>query len=225
MTLRFVSAGAAQGLVRSVAAGEGVDIDGKFGAVGAMLEHFKAGEPCDVVILTRSQVDQLIAEGDVDPATVRDVGPVATAIAVREKDPSPKVSDAASLKAALLACDAIYYPDSVKSTAGFHFAKVLSKLGIRTEGEARACTFPNGTLAMAALAKAGGQPIGCTQATEILATPGVKLVGPLPAGFDLSTTYTAAVSTRAADPRGAADFVARLTGPALAAARRDAGFQ
>ena len=78
---------------------------------------------------------------------------------------------------------------------------------------------------MREMAGAGGHPIGCTQATEILATPGVQLVAPLPRGFDLETTYTAAVNASAANPEAARAFVERLTGPASLGARGAAGFR
>jgi molybdate transport system substrate-binding protein len=223
--LRFVSAGAAQGLVRSVGAREGIEIDGRFGAVGAMREALVAGEPCDVVILTRLQVGELLKSGEVALAGIADLGAVATSVAVRDADPVPRVDDAASLRAALLASDAIYFPDPERSTAGVHFAKVMRTLGIHDEVAARLRTFPDGAAAMAALAKAEGQPIGCTQATEILATTGVRLVGPLPAGLELRTVYTAAVHSNAAHPSDALRFVETMTSPALAESRAFAGFE
>jgi molybdate transport system substrate-binding protein len=222
MTLRFVSAGAAQGLVRAMAKDAGIEIEGQFGAVGAMLDRLVAGEPCDVVILTRAQVEMLAAQGKVARDGIADLGRVPTSIAVRDADPRPDVSSADHLRAALLAADAIYFPDAQKSTAGIHFAKVVERLGITPQAAPRFRTFPNGSTAMAAMAQAGGKPIGCTQSTEILATPGVALVAPLPPGFDLETTYTAAVNAHAADPGAAADFIARLA--RAGAARRAAGF-
>ena len=54
---------------------------------------------------------------------------------------------------------------------------------------------------MRALAQSrAARPIGCTQVTEILSTPGVTLVGPLPKEFELATVYTAGVCTKAALP-------------------------
>ena len=47
------------------------------------------------------------------------------------------------------------------------------------------------------------RPIGCTQATEIIATVGVKLSGVLPRGCDLATVYTAAITAKAAHAREA----------------------
>ena len=224
MTIRLVSAGAAQAIVHAVAREAGVAIEGTFGAVGAMLEKLDAGEPCDVVILTRAQVEELAARGRVRPESVADLGTVATAIGVRAADPAPDVSGEAGLRAALLAADAIYFPDPARATAGIHFAKVVDALGIREQVAPRVRNFPNGATSMREMAAAGGHPIGCTQATEILATPGIRLVAPLPRGFDLETTYTAAVNAVAADPPGAAAFVARLTGAASRPQRAAAGF-
>ncbi|HSN21515.1 MAG TPA: GNAT family N-acetyltransferase [Usitatibacter sp.] len=224
-TLRFVSAGAAQGLVGAVARAQAGGVEGSFGAVGAMLEKLRAGEPCDIVILTHAQIAMLTAQGAVVPGTAADLGAVATSIAVRAADAAPAVGDEAALRAALLAADAIYFPDPAKATAGIHFAKVLDGLGIRAAVEARIRNFPNGATSMREMAAAQGHPVGCTQATEILATPGVKLVAPLPRGFELETVYTAAVNARAARREAAAAFVEHLTGAASLQMRSAAGFR
>lgn len=225
MRLEFVSAGAAQGLVSAIARQEGVEVEGSFGAVGAMLEKFRAGEPCDVVILTNAQIAKLAAEGHVEADTCVDLGTVPTAIAVRAGDDAIDVSSEAALRKALLAADAIYFPDPTKSTAGIHFAKVLAQLGIHGEVAARVRNFPNGMAAMRAMGEAKGNPIGCTQTTEIFATPSVRMVSPLPKGLDLETVYTAAVNINAARRGAAASFVARLGAEDNRKTRIEAGFR
>ena len=225
MKLRFVSAGAAHGLVQALAKHAAHEVEGHFGAVGAMLERLQGGEACDVVILTKAQVAKLAAEGKVDGATAVDLGAVPTSIAVREGRPAPDVSNAAALRRALLAAEAIFFPDPSKATAGIHFAKVLEQLGIADTVASRLRTYPNGATAMASLAHAPGNAIGCTQSTEILATPGVRLVAPLPPGLELRTVYTAAVNARAAAREAADRFVALLGGEAQRPARRAAGFE
>jgi molybdate transport system substrate-binding protein len=102
---------------------------------------------------------------------------------------------------------------------------VIDRLGLRPQLDSRLRTHPNGATAMRALADAGGRPIGCTQATEILATPGVRLVGPLPPGCELETTYTAAVHAHATDRKAAAAFVQKLTGSSTRRRRTAAGFR
>jgi len=210
--LTMVSAGAAQALVARAAAAQGVEVEASFGAVGAMLEKYLAAGACDLVILTRRQVDELAARGRVDRATIRDLGAVPTSVAVRSRDPSPDISDADALATALLSADAIYFPDPAKATAGIHFRNVLERLGILERVQGRIRNYPNGAATMRAMAEAEGQPIGCTQATEIRATPGVRLVGPLPAGLDLVTVYAGAVDARAADGDAARRFLASLAG-------------
>jgi len=210
MRLKFLSAGAAQALVRSTAQTAGIAVEGSFGAVGAMQDRVVGGEQSDVVILRRDQIEALVAKGLVLADSVTDLGVVPTSVAVRSADPLPAVNDEASLKAAILAADAIYFPDPAKATAGIHFNNVLVKLGIRDEVAPRFHTYPDGATSMKALAEARGHPIGCTQATEIRATPGVKVVAPLPKGFELVTTYTGAISANATDRAAASRFLASL---------------
>jgi len=214
-TLRILSGGAAHGAVERIRpafeAETGCTIDGTFSAVGAMRDKLLAGEPADVMILSRALIDELAKSGHVVASSVTDVAKVATAIAVRKGDPLPDVATADSLRAALAEADAIHFPDPAQATAGIHFARVIKKLGLWDQVERRLRLGPNGATAMRALAASTDRrPIGCTQETEIRATPGVTLVAPLPPGCDLVTTYTAAVATRAAAPAEAAALIARL---------------
>ena len=228
-TIRVLSGGAAQGLVDalrpSFEAGTGCKIDGVFGAVGAMKARLLAGELADVLILSRALIDGLARDGHVVGASARDIGAVQTAVAVRHGDPLPAVGDGAQLRAALLAADAIHFPDPGQATAGIHFAKVMKELGISDEVADRLKPAPNGATAMRALAASKSrQPIGCTQATEIIATPGIVLVAPLPPGCDLATVYTCALAAKSEAPAEAAELIALLAGDAARNARRGLGF-
>jgi molybdate transport system substrate-binding protein len=200
--LNILSGGAAQGLVGSLKeqfkAKTGLDIAGEFGAVGAMADKLRGGMPTDIIILTGALVAKLAQEGLVAASSATDVGLVETALAVRSRDAKVNVTDADTLRAAFLASDAIFVPDTKASTAGIHVAKVLEQLGIAGEVAARLQVFPNGATAMRHLATSDfKRPIGCTQSTEIISTEGVVLSGSLPRGCELSTMYTAAVTTRA----------------------------
>ena len=129
------------------------------------------------------------------------------------------------MRAALLAADEIHFPDPEQATAGIHFAKVMRDLGIWDEVADRLKPAPNGATAMRALAASKSrQPIGCTQATEIIATPGIVLVAPLPPGCDLATVYTCALAAKSEAPAEAAELIAMLTGDAARNARRGLGF-
>ncbi|QWG25011.1 substrate-binding domain-containing protein [Bradyrhizobium sediminis] len=227
--LNILSGGAAQGLVASLApkfkAQTGLDIGGEFGAVGAMADKLRQGMPADIVILTSAIVAKLAQENWLVPASIADIGMVETAIAVRTGDPQVSVRDPAGLRAALLAADAIYVPDTKASTAGLHVAKVLQQLGITDEVTSRLKIFPNGATAMRHLAESDAtRPIGCTQSTEIISTKGVTLSGSLPPGCDLATMYTAAVTIRAAAAPQAQCLIDLLTATDARKLRIEAGF-
>jgi len=227
--LKILGGGAAQGLIASLAptfrAQSGLDIEGEFGAVGAMAGKLRGGTPADIVVLTAALIADLARENIVMTGSISDIGRVETAIAVRAGDPLVSVDDAASLGEVLLGADAIFVPDTKTSTAGIHVAKVLQLLGIAEAVAHRLRIYPNGATAMRHLAETdAARPVGCTQSTEILNTAGVLLSGSLPKGCDLSTIYTAAVATGAAHPRQAQALIDLLTDSNRRELRTRAGF-
>jgi molybdate transport system substrate-binding protein len=228
--LHILSGGAAFGLVSKLEAqfkaSSGCTLAGTYSAVGVMRDQLLAGAPCDVVILSAALIAQLEASGHVAAGSARALGKVRTGIAVKAGSPQPLVGSPQQLKAALLAANGIYFPDPIKATAGIHFMNVMKHLGIDTQVASRLRSYPNGATAMAEMAKCP-EPglVGCTQVTEILYTPGVDLVAVLPKEFELATVYTAAVSSKAANPSQAAALVALLSSPGAAALRLAGGFE
>lgn len=228
--LFLLSGGAAFGLVSKLegrfAADTGCRIAGTFNAVGATRDQLLAGAPCDMLILTAALMAQLEASGHVVAGSTRGLGTVKTGIAVKSGERAPAVGTPDELKTALLNAQGIYIPDPVKATAGIHFMSMLKKLGIEAEVADRLRPFPNGAKAMSAMAEsAEAGLIGCTQCTEIIYTPGVSLVAPLPKAFGLATVYTAGVCASAGNPQAAAALIALLASPEAAMLRRAGGFE
>jgi len=228
--LRILSAGAAQGVVEAIRdsfrAASGAGIDATFGAVGVLAEKLRAGERCDVVILTAAMIADLERGAQVLSGTSAPLGRVRTGVAVRTDDTLPEIADRAQLTAALRAAPALYVPDTVRSSAGVHVAEVLRRLGLADELAPRLSIHPNGATAMRALADATALgAIGCTQITEIRFTSGVTLVGPLPAEFELATIYSIAVSAAARAPDLAGQFAQMLTAPANRPVLEAVGFE
>lgn len=228
--LNLLSAGAAQGLVKALQPAfehqHGCRLNARFGAVGAMKEALLEGAPCDLMVLSDSLVDALVAEGRLRADARAPLGRVRTGIAVPAGSPRPDVSTPEALRAALLAADAVYFPDPQRATAGIHFARVMDTLGVQQVLQPRLRPFPNGATAMGEMARAG-QPgaVGCTQVTEILYTDGVELVAVLPPQFELATVYTAAVATGATEPELAAQLLDLLSAAGQQALRTAGGFE
>jgi molybdate transport system substrate-binding protein len=216
--LNIISAGAAMGLVKQLL---GDSVTGSFGAVGAMHDQFLANEPCDLLILARKQLDELQAAGALLAGSLTDIGYVKTGIATRVGDTAPAIHDTASLRAALQGASQLFAPDLVKSTAGQHVAKMLVTLGIQTP----VSEHPNGAIAMKTMAaSSAGHPLGCTQATEILYTPGVTLIGLLPSEFELSTLYSVAIPNRSHRALAAQALLSQLVNASTITTRQAAGF-
>jgi molybdate transport system substrate-binding protein len=227
--LKILSGGAALGVTEAlradIEATTGMGFDGDFGPVGGMRDRIIAGERADLVILSRRLVEGLVQSGHVNGESLTDIGDVATGVAVRSTDADVACDTADALRETILASDALFFPDPKAATAGIHFASVLASLGIDAAVAERCRTFPGGNPAMAALAKSDlPRPLGCTQVTEILGTPGVRLVGLLPPGCDLITTYTAGIVTGAEHPDAARAMIDTLAAPRAEAARKAAGF-
>ncbi len=226
-TLNIFCAGAAQAVVSGMAAKfqreSGNLIHAEYGAVGAMKALVKAGVPADIIILTSALIDELIAEGDVVAGSRVNLGKVGTGVAVRAGTSRPDVRSTEVLRANMLAATRIVCPDPAVATAGKVVLKVLEQLGIAAEVTPRLQYFPNGYAAMANLAQSDALlEMGITQVTEIVANPGVKLVGPLPDEVQNMAVYTAALAVRSGHPERSREFIRRLTGfnaqPVLSAA-------
>jgi molybdate transport system substrate-binding protein len=228
--IRILSAGAAQAVVEAIAAayksetGHGVKAD--FSAVGAMKARVLAGESVDIIVLTRALIDELTASGHIAAGSARDLGRVATGVAVRSGTPLPDVTDPRKLRATLLAATKVVCPDPATATAGKAVMQILDRLGIGQEVRPRMQFFPNGYAAMKWLAESrGAREVGITQATEILANPGVHYAGPLPGDLKFTTLYSAGLAARARSVEAATDFIARLTASSARAILAKAGYE
>ena len=205
--IRVLSGGAAAGVVQGIQ--ENFEnthqciINGTFSAVGAMSDLVLKSEPCDLVILSKSLVNELVVSGHVDANSVRSLGIVPTGIAIPSKRTlsSPKITTVDELKEAFRSAPALYFPDMEKSTAGIHFMKVMKTLGLDQELASRFKSFPNGATAMAQMAlDSDTNVIGGTQTTEINICPGVDLIGLLPQELELNTDYTLGICKNSKNP-------------------------
>jgi len=226
--VHLLSAGAAKALVLALQGdferAGALCLAATFGAVGAMRERLEAGAPCDAIVSTRAMIDALAVARRVDARSIRDLGWVHTGVAVVHGAPAVSVADPAALRALLQRAGAIFLPDPERATAGIHALKMLRELGQAQPERLR--PHPNGAAAMAALAQqADASAVGITQVSEILYTPGLQLLGALPAPHALATLYSAAVVHGAPQAGAAEHLLALLCAPEQAALRRRCGFE
>lgn len=230
MELVILSGGAAAGVVRGIQAdfekNTSCTINATFNAVGQMRDQLIAGGACDLIILTKQLIDQLIASGHVIAGSAQSLGLVKTGVAIKSGSVAPAIATRAELLETLKSSNGIYFPDPEKATAGIHVMRVLKDLGLDQTHSDKFRTYPNGAVAMAAMAACEEDNlIGSTQVTEINITPGCELVGLLPKEFELATDYTLGICTNAKQPELAKQLAAILTGDGSAEIRQRIGFE
>jgi molybdate transport system substrate-binding protein len=194
-----------------------------YAVITALREKLAAGEKADVLILPVPVLDGLAKENKVHSDARATFGNLGISVVVKEGAPKPDISTKEKLKAALLAAKSVVHATPGQTPSGNHMAKVIEQLGI---GDAMAKkTIHKPALAGGVQLVASGEAeMGIYPASEVAGVKGISIVGPLPAGTDLTIVYGGAASADAAAPDAAAAFVKFMAAPENRRVWKDAGF-
>ena len=168
-----------------------------------------AGETFDVAIFWASMIDELIKEGKIIAGTRTNFARLGIGIEVRAGAPKPDISSVEAFKRALLNAKSIAYLK--EGASGVYLAGLLNRLGI-AEAIKSKVTRPETDIVSELVAK-GDVELGMVVITQILTTPGVELVGPLPPELQSYMVFTAGVSANSKAPDAARALIKFLTGP------------
>jgi molybdate transport system substrate-binding protein len=178
---------------------------------GALVKRIQGGAAFDVVVLTPAGIDELAKAGKVSPGV--DLARVGIGVMVKAGAPRPDISTVEALKRTLLAAKSVAYIDPASGgSSGIYLARLWERLGIADALKPKTKLKQGGSVAD--LIVNGEAEIGFQQASEIIASPGVSLIGQLPNEIQNYTVYSGAISTSAQSP--AAAFIAWLRRPAMA---------
>lgn len=180
-----------------------------------------AGEAIDVVILAADAIDKLIAGGSVLAGSRVDLVRSPVAIAVREGAPSPDVSSEESLRQAVLAATSLGYSTGPSGNA---LLKLLERWGIAERLRERIVQAPAG-VPVAQLVAEGSVELGFQQLSEMLAAPGIRVLGGMPPGTEIVTTFSGAVCAASPHPEAVRALLAWLHSPVTADTKRRNGME
>ena len=140
---------------------------------------------------------------------------------MRAGAPKPDIGSADAFKQMLIKAKSVaILPESVN---GKHFLSVFDRLGIGAEMQAK--LKPQKAPPDVAQAVAKGEAALALFLTNLLAVPGVDYVGPVPAEFQQTLVFAAAVGAKAKEPEAAKALIAHLTTPAAGAVMKANGMQ
>ena len=169
------------------------------------VRQINAGEPFDVIASPPGTIDGLAKDGKVLAETRTKLVRSGTGVEVRKGAAKPDISSTEAFKRALLNAKSIGY----LPTAGV--PQLIERLGIGDTIKHKV-TIPDTDVVSELVAK-GELELGVVVITQILTTPGVDLVGPLPPDIQFYFSFEGAVSSQARAPDAARALINFLTGP------------
>jgi molybdate transport system substrate-binding protein len=190
---------------------------------GGLARRIAGGEYFDVVVLPPAALAPLLGSKAVE-SSVKPLARVGIGVAIKQGAPVPDISTVDAWKQSLLAARAIAYTDPASGgTAGTYLAKLFEKMGIADALKPKSVLVKGGLAAEKIVS--GEAEIAMQPASELLAVPGVVLVGPIPLEVQTYIIYAGAVSAAARDRSAADALLAALHGPDKAALLKKKGME
>jgi molybdate transport system substrate-binding protein len=152
-------------------------------------KRVQAGEAFDMVLLASDAIDRLMASGHAVAGSRQDWVRSPVAVAVQAGAVHPDIGSEAALKAAVLASATLSYSTG---PSGVYLEKLFERWGIAQEVKPRIVVPPPGTPVGALVAK-GEVALGFQQLSELIALPGIEVLGTLPTEVAYITTFSSAV--------------------------------
>jgi molybdate transport system substrate-binding protein len=195
----------------------GQHVDVRSDSASVMLARILSGETADVAVLNAPDIAKLVEQGVIGQA--RPFARSRIGVAVRGGTPHPDIGSVESLKRALL--DAHSIAHTVHGASGKLAPALLERLGIARE--ITTVTRPGGLIGK--VVAAGEAAMAIQQISELLAVPGVEVIGPLPDALQTVLESAAGIFVRARDEDAAAALLGFLTAPAAGAVLREKGLE
>jgi len=214
-------AGALRGSIARCEAAAEVALEAEFSPTVGLLARIRAGERADAAILTAEGVEELIAEDVLDAASRVDLVRSHIGFAVRAGEPYPDVGSVEALRKTLLSAPSIAY--SRTGASGIAFAALIEELGIAEAVNAKARIIPSGFTA--ALAASGEATLAVQQVSELLAVPGIEVIGRLPREVETVAVFTAAAFRDAPQADAARRLIRFLASAEMAPVLEAAGLE
>jgi molybdate transport system substrate-binding protein len=171
----------------------------------SVTRRINAGEPFDVYISSSNAIEGLIKNAKIDSQTLTNLMHCGMGVEVRAGTPKPNISTVEAFKRTLLEAKSIGFigPNRVQD--------LLERLGLKDAIQSKV-TMPNSDIVSELVAR-GEIELGIVVITQIVTTPGVEPVGPLPPDIQYQFQFAGAVSTNPKAPAGARELLNFLTSP------------
>ncbi len=195
----------------------------QFESVGGVdaARRVAAGEAFDLVVLAADAMDKLLAAGHLLPGTLRPLVDSPMAIASREGPARPDVGSAAALREAVLQAPSIGYSTG---PSGVALMALFERWGVMAALRDRLVQARPG-VPVASLIAGGEVSLGFQQRSELLGVAGVQVLGDMPSGLEIVTTFSGAVAARSTHVDLARQVLVQLASEQAAAVAERVGMR
>ena len=184
-------------------------------------KRVQGGEAFDVVILASDAIAKLVAAGHLRAESVVDLVHSGVAVAVRAGTPQPDIAGEDAVRQAVLAAPTVSYSTG---PSGVALAQLFERWGIAEQIKGRIVTAPPGVPVGSLVAK-GEVALGFQQLSELIHVDGIAIVGPLPPAIQITTTFSAAMTTGCTRADAAQALLDYMASPESADAKRRQGME
>jgi molybdate transport system substrate-binding protein len=176
-----------------------------------------------VVIIDGGAIDELVTRGFVRDGSKVELALSQVGMVVRAGAAKPDISTVDAFKRTLVAAQSVGYSDSGSGT--YLSTTLFPKLGLADQiaGKSRKVRGPPSGESVAAVVARGEVEIGFQQVSELIHTPGVTFVGPIPAELQPGFSFAAAMTSTAKQPEAALALIRFLASPEAASTIVKAG--
>ena len=182
-----------------------------FDASGRIVQRIASGEALDIIIINKPAI--LANTGRINAALATDIASSVVAAAVRKGTPRLDISTVEAFKRALLDANSIARPSAaVGGASGDHITKVVERLGISAEVNAKSVFSerPDDRANIPGQLVASGQAeLALHQLQELMAVPGLDILGEFPGELRGAFMFTA-VLVPGSNQEAAAAFARQL---------------
>jgi molybdate transport system substrate-binding protein len=192
----------------------------EIGVAAVLKRRIEAGEAFDLAILTSSGISDLAGQGKVDAGARAAIARSVVGIGIRKGAARPDIGTVDALKRTLLSAKSIAW--AKEGASGVYFASVLERIGIAGQVKPKAVLAASGP-EVEKLVAAGKVELGVNLVNELMAAPGVEVLGRLPAELQNYTVFHAGVGVGSKDSSAAKALIEFLTTPAAGAVFRAKG--
>jgi molybdate transport system substrate-binding protein len=187
-----------------------------------LADRIIGGESFDIFVGPPVQIERLIKNNKVIAGTRTAIAHSGIGVEVRAGAAKPDISTVDAFQRALLNAKSIGYLKQ-EGTSGAYLHGLFERLGI-SEAIKSKVIRPETDVVSELVAK-GEIELGMVVITQIMTTPGVELVGPIPEKLQSYVRWSGAVSANSAAPEVARDLIRFLAGPTALPVLKAQGMQ